>query len=161
MPAIASATAGGGAGTRLRLFTPARLDGLVGMPFPGPPSEFKLPVRSGVRVDRLFRRDGGYVVQAGARVFEADQVVVAMASYQKQRIPEFARQLAPDIGAELHSSDYRNLAQLRAGPVLIAGAGNSGSEDRPRDRERRPPDGDGRVGTSVRSRFASTGWLPG
>ena len=65
--------------------------------------------------------------QAGAQVFEADQVVVAMASYQKQRIPEFARQLAPDI-VQLHSSDYKNLAQLRPGPVLIAGAGNSGSE---------------------------------
>jgi putative flavoprotein involved in K+ transport len=128
----------------LRLFTPARLDGLVGMPFPAPAHEFptkdqmadyleayaahfKLPVRTGVRVDRLSRRDGVYVVQAGARVFEADQVVVAMASYQKQRIPEFARQLAPDI-VQLHSSDYKNLGQLRPGPVLIAGAGNSGSE---------------------------------
>jgi putative flavoprotein involved in K+ transport len=28
----------------------------------------------------------------------------------------------------VHSSDYRNLAQLRPGGVLIAGAGNSGSE---------------------------------
>jgi putative flavoprotein involved in K+ transport len=128
----------------LRLFTPARLDGLVGMRFPAPANEFptkdqmadyleayaarfKLPVRTGVRVDRLYRRDGRYVVQAGEQVFEADQVVVAMASYQKQRIPEFARQLSPDI-VQLHSSDYRNLAQLRPGPVLIAGAGNSGSE---------------------------------
>jgi putative flavoprotein involved in K+ transport len=128
----------------LRLFSPACLDGLAGMPFPAPPFEFptkdqmadyleayaahfKLPVRTGVRVDHLSRRDGVYVVKAGERVFEADQVVVAMASYQNRRIPEFARQLAPDI-VQLHSSDYKNLGQLRPGPVLIAGAGNSGSE---------------------------------
>jgi len=128
----------------LRLFTPARLDGLVGMRFPAPPHEFptkdqmadyleayatrfKLPVRTGVRVDRLYRRDGVFVVQAGAQVFEAEQVVVAMASYQKLKLPAFAPQLGPDI-VQLHSSEYRNLGQLRPGPVLIAGAGNSGSE---------------------------------
>src|SRR6185369_501103 len=35
--------------------------------------------------------------------------------------------LAPDI-VQLHSAEYRNLGQLRPGPVLIAGAGNSGAE---------------------------------
>src|SRR6187401_3270978 len=56
----------------LRLFTPARFDGLIGMPFPAPGSSFPtkddmadyletyaerfaLPVRFGVRVDRLSR----------------------------------------------------------------------------------------------------------
>jgi putative flavoprotein involved in K+ transport len=128
----------------LRLFTPARLDGLAGMPFPAPPdtfptkdemanyleayaARFALPVRTGVTVERLFRRDGRYVVKTGDRELEADQVVVAMASYQRPRLPAFADKLDPGI-VQMHSSDYRNLGQLREGGVLVAGAGNSGSE---------------------------------
>jgi putative flavoprotein involved in K+ transport len=128
----------------LRLFTPARFDGLAGMPFPAPPdvfptkdqmadyleayaAHFRLPVRTGVRVDSLSRRDGRYVVKAGHREFEAEQVVVAMANYQRHRVPAFAHELSPDI-VQLHSSDYRSPAQLQKGGVLIAGAGNSGAE---------------------------------
>jgi putative flavoprotein involved in K+ transport len=128
----------------LRLFTPARYDGLDGMPFPAPPSSFPtkdemadylegyaarfhLPVRSGTRVDGLFRRGGRYVVQAGALQFEADQVVVAMASYQRPKLPAFAAELAPDI-VQLHSSAYKNPGQLRPGATLLVGGGNSGAE---------------------------------
>jgi putative flavoprotein involved in K+ transport len=128
----------------LRLFTPARFDGLVGMPFPAdrysfPTKDemadylesyarrFALPILSGVRVDRLSREGDLYVLEAGERVFTAAQVVVAMATYQKGRIPEFARQLDSGI-LQLHSSDYRNPSQLRPGGVLLVGAGNSGAE---------------------------------
>jgi putative flavoprotein involved in K+ transport len=128
----------------LRLFTPAKFDGLVGMKFPAPPNyfptkdemgdyleayaaKFELPVRSGMRVDRLFQRDGVFVVKAGDVELEANQVVVAMGNYQSHREPAFARELRPDI-VQLHSRDYRNPAQLREGGVLIAGAGNSGAE---------------------------------
>jgi putative flavoprotein involved in K+ transport len=128
----------------LRLFTPAHLDGLVGLRFPAPAdtfptkdqmadylesyaAHFQLPVRTGFKVDRLWQEDGRYVVRAGACELEADQVVVAMASYQQPRVPSFASELRPDI-VQLHSSDYRNPDQLRRGPVLLAGAGNSGAE---------------------------------
>jgi putative flavoprotein involved in K+ transport len=128
----------------LRLFTPAQFDGLAGMPFPAAaytlPSKdamadyleayaarFQLPVRTGVRVDGLSRQDSHFVVMAGERRFEANNVVVAMANYQQPHIPTFATDLDPSI-VQLHSSAYRNLAQLRAGGVLIVGAGNSGAE---------------------------------
>jgi putative flavoprotein involved in K+ transport len=128
----------------LRLFTPARFDGIAGMPFPARPhtfptkdemadylerhaSGFKLPVRTGVTVDRLSREGDRYLVQAGDLLFEADNVVVAMATYQRRRVPAFAGELDPAV-VQLHSSDYRNLSQLREGGVLIVGAGNSGSE---------------------------------
>jgi len=128
----------------LRLFTPAKFNGLDGMRFPAPPNTFPtkdqmadyleayrarfgLPVRTGARVDRLTQRDGRYVVTVGGRDLEARQVVVAMASYQKPRVPPFASQLRPDI-AQLHASAYRNPAQLREGATLVAGAGNSGAE---------------------------------
>jgi putative flavoprotein involved in K+ transport len=128
----------------LRLFTPAKFDGLDGMKFPAPPNHFptkdqmadyleayaarfQLPVRTGARVDRLYRRDGVFVVRAGATEVEANQVVVAMANYQSQRTPAFARDLRSDI-AQVASCDYRNPDQLRDGDVLIVGAGNSGAE---------------------------------
>jgi putative flavoprotein involved in K+ transport len=128
----------------LRLFTPARFDALDGMRFPAPgdhfptkdemadyleayAKRFALPVRHGTRVERLFARDGRYVLQAGGREIEADQVVVAMASYQRPRVPEFAAQLSPDVN-QLHSSRYRGPDSMRAGDVLLVGAGNSGAE---------------------------------
>ena len=128
----------------LRLFTPARFDGLAGMPFPAPADSFptkdamgdyleayakrfNLPVRTGVRVTRVCRKGDGYMVEAGDRRFEADHVVVAMAHYQAPRVPAFARDLDPSLVC-LHSSEYRNPAQLQPGGLLVVGAGNSGSE---------------------------------
>jgi putative flavoprotein involved in K+ transport len=80
-----------------------------------------------VKVDRLSREDRRYLVTAGDRQFEADHVVVAMASYQAPRVPAFGRELDPGI-VQLHSLDYRGPHQLREGGVLIVGAGNSGAE---------------------------------
>jgi putative flavoprotein involved in K+ transport len=128
----------------LRLFTPARYDALPGMPFPAPAhtfptkdamadyleayaAHFALPVETGVTVDGLSARGDGFVVTSGERRYEADNVIVAMANYQRPRIPSFSRELRPDI-VQLHSSEYRNPGQLRRGGVLVVGAGNSGSE---------------------------------
>ena len=80
-----------------------------------------------MRVDRLSRRDDGFLVAAGPLRFEADNVVVAMANYQRPRTPAFAAELDPGI-TQIHSFDYRNPGQLQPGPVLVVGAGNSGSE---------------------------------
>jgi putative flavoprotein involved in K+ transport len=80
-----------------------------------------------VRVQRLARNGRGFEITAGERRYEAANVVVAMSSYQKPRVPPFARDLDPGI-VQLHSSAYRNPSQVVDGPVLIVGAGNSGSE---------------------------------
>ena len=128
----------------LRLFTPARFDGLVGMPFPAKQhsfptkdemadslaayaQRFRLPVRTGVRVDGLSRNGSGFVITAGDRRFAAENVVVAMSNYQKPVVPPFAGELRPDI-VQLHSLDYRSPAQLQDGDVLLVGAGNSGAD---------------------------------
>jgi putative flavoprotein involved in K+ transport len=128
----------------LRLFTPARYDGLDGLPFPAdswsfPTKDqmadyvesyarrFELPVRTGTRVDRVARSSDGLLVSAGDTRILARQVVVAMANFQRPRIPGFAAGLAPHI-VRLHSSNYRNPGQLREGAVLVVGAGNSGAE---------------------------------
>jgi putative flavoprotein involved in K+ transport len=128
----------------LRIFTTARYSGLPGWRFPAPgasyptkdgvaeyleayAAHFDLPVRSGVEVDGLSRDGDRYVVVSGDRRFEAENVVVATGAYQGLRVPGFASELDPGI-LQLASTEYRNPAQLRAGGVLVVGAGNSGAE---------------------------------
>ena len=128
----------------LRLFTPARYDGLDGMPFPAPgfsfptkdemadyleayAKRFQLPVRTGVRVTQVKRSGDGFVLTTSRGTFSARQVVVAMSTFQKPRIPKFAGELSPDI-TQLTSWEYRNRMALREGGVLVVGAGNSGAE---------------------------------
>lgn len=128
----------------MRLFTPARFSGLDGMAFPGEPgsfpdkdamadyleayrARFDLPVRSGARVRRLTRERGRFVALTEDVRYESDDVVIAMADYQRPRAPHFASELDEGI-RQIHSADYRNPGQLRDGPVLLVGAGNSGAD---------------------------------
>jgi putative flavoprotein involved in K+ transport len=128
----------------LRLFTPARYIGLPGDRFPGKGSvtptrdemadylesyaeRFALPVRTGVQVHRVRREGDTYIVSAGDRRFEASNVIVASGAHREPRVPAVARELDPRI-VQLHSSEYRNPSQLRDGPVLVVGAGNSGGD---------------------------------
>ncbi|MDQ2981992.1 MAG: NAD(P)/FAD-dependent oxidoreductase [Actinomycetota bacterium] len=128
----------------LRLFTPARYDGLPGWSFPAPgwsyptaretadyleayAERFDLPVRTGTAVDRLTKVGERYLVECGERRFEADRVVVATGFYGKPSVPDFAAELDPRI-VQMHSSEYRDPSQLRPGGVLLVGAGNSGAD---------------------------------
>jgi putative flavoprotein involved in K+ transport len=128
----------------LRLFTPARYDGLPGLPFPGRPGSFptkgemadylesyaerfRVPVRHGVRAERLTREGDGYLVRAGGLTLEAAQVVVATGAFQTPVVPLFASEIDPAI-RHVHAGDYRNPSQLREGAALVVGAGNSGVE---------------------------------
>ena len=88
---------------------------------------FALPIRNAARVDRLRKEGRRYVVTVGEQEIETDQVIVAMANYQKPKAPDFATELRSDI-VQFHSKEYRSPSQLRKGAVLVVGAGNSGSE---------------------------------
>jgi putative flavoprotein involved in K+ transport len=128
----------------LKLYSPARVDGLPGMKFPAPPysyptgyemadyleeyaARFELPVRSGVAVDGLDRDENRYVVTTGEQRFEAENVVVATGVMQKPVTPDFAADLDPRI-RQLHSFEYRGPEQLQPGTVLVVGAAHSGGD---------------------------------
>ncbi|MDT7844678.1 flavin-containing monooxygenase [Streptomyces justiciae] len=129
----------------LRLFSPAKFDGLPGLPYPGPAWEFptreefadylqayaawaELPVRTGVRVRRLSYDGTRYVVETDGGVrYVAGNVVVAAGYDRLPKMPAYAGELGPDV-RQLHAVDYRNPGQLQDGPVLIVGAGNSGAD---------------------------------
>lgn len=128
----------------LKLYSPARYDGLPGMPFPADDwsfptkdevanyletyaDHFDLPVLGGVTVQKVTKADDRYVIDAGDRQFEADNVVVATGTFGKPHVPEFASELDEGI-LQLHSSEYQRLSQLKDGAVLVVGASHSGGD---------------------------------
>ncbi|GAB3039175.1 NAD(P)/FAD-dependent oxidoreductase [Parafrigoribacterium mesophilum] len=128
----------------LRLFTPAKFDGLPGVRFPEDrlsfptkdqqadyledyAARFDLPVHTGVMVDAVWRDEDGFLVTAGADRWLANNVVLATGGSQRPRLPQLAASIGPEV-LQLHSSEYRNPAQLRPGAVVVVGVGNSGAE---------------------------------
>lgn len=129
----------------LRLYTPARYDGLPGLPFPAadwhfPQKDevadyleryaltFDLPVRMSTRVRRLTPHGTGYRVELDDGAITCDNVVVATGSFGRTPyVPDLAADLAPEI-LQLHSSEYRRPAQLQPGAVLVVGASHSGTD---------------------------------
>ena len=130
----------------LRLYSPARFDGLPGLRFPADPWSFPtkddvaayletyaghwdLPIRLGVRVEGLARDAGhGFVVTTDAEPIHCDNVVVATGTFGRTpMIPDHAADLDQSI-LQLHSSEYRRPGQLRDGPVLVVGASHSGTD---------------------------------
>jgi putative flavoprotein involved in K+ transport len=126
----------------LTLFTAARYSGLPGLPFPGDPDSyptkdavaqylrryattFGLPIRHNTRVTRVTRDSTGFTVRTDGATFHAAQVVAATGPFQLPVVPAVAAAIGADI-VQLHSSAYRNPAQLPDGPVLVVGAANSG-----------------------------------
>jgi putative flavoprotein involved in K+ transport len=128
----------------LRLYSPSQYDGLPGWDMPVPKwsfptkdeladyleqyaERFTLPVRTGVTVQRVERHEGVYVVMTDSGPIAADNVVVATGTWQVPKVPSFAGELDPGI-TQLHSSQYRNMAQLQPGPALVVGAAHSGAD---------------------------------
>ena len=130
----------------LRLYSPAKYDGLPGMPFPADPWSFPqkdevaaflesyaltfdLPVRMSTRVDALEQRaDGGFELSIGGDTITCDNVVVATGTFgQTPNIPDFGHQLDPTV-RQLHSSEYHRPDDLQPGPVLVVGASHSGTD---------------------------------
>jgi putative flavoprotein involved in K+ transport len=129
----------------LRLYTPAKYDGLPGLPFPSADWHFPgkdevadyletyalahdLPVRMSTRVHRLSRNGDGYRAEIDDGVVTCDNVVVATGSFGRTPlVPGVAADLDPGI-LQLHSSEYRRPGQLHPGPVLVVGASHSGTD---------------------------------
>jgi putative flavoprotein involved in K+ transport len=128
----------------LRLFTPNRFNSLPGYAIEGDDwgfptkdeaadyldsyaKHFEFPIAHQVRVERLARDGDKFIASAGDTTFEADNVIVAMASYQVSKTPLFASELDSSI-FQIHIGDYENPDQLKDGAVLVVGLGNSGAE---------------------------------
>jgi putative flavoprotein involved in K+ transport len=130
----------------LRLYSPARWDSLPGFRFPARAfhyptgremgdylaayaDRFALPVRSGIRVERVDPAPDhdGFLVSAAGHQIAARQVVVATGPFRIPSVPAFAKELDPRI-RQMHSHDYRDPSQLQDGPVLVVGLSHSGAD---------------------------------
>jgi putative flavoprotein involved in K+ transport len=87
--------------------------------------QIKAPVRCGVEVTEVTPEADGYQVKTSQGVIKARNVVVATGPFQKPLIPA----AVPEGSiVQVHSSGYKNPAQLPQGAVLVVGAGASGSQ---------------------------------
>ena len=85
------------------------------------------PVREGVEVCSLAKRDGRFTLETSVGELDASAVVLATGAYQKPHRPPAAATLPPDL-FQLDVEGYRNEAVLPPGRVLIVGSGQSGCQ---------------------------------
>jgi putative flavoprotein involved in K+ transport len=128
----------------LVLFTPRMYSCLPGLPLEGDPhgfptkdevahylkgyaETFQLPVQLQTAATRVRKKNNRFYIATSDQMYEAENIVIASGPFQTPKIPDFARFLSPDI-LQLHSSQYKNPADLIEGNVLVVGGGNSGAQ---------------------------------
>src|SRR4029434_5529322 len=89
----------------------------------------KAPTRCGVEVTSLEQAAdfGCYLLTTNSGDIEAANVVIATGPYQQAVIPNMSSEVPKNI-FQVHSSAYRNPAQLPPGAVLVVGSGASGCQ---------------------------------
>ncbi|MDQ6692104.1 MAG: NAD(P)/FAD-dependent oxidoreductase [Candidatus Dormibacteraeota bacterium] len=127
---------------RLHLHTTRRLSALPNRPIPAAAGTWVsrddfidyldecargLTIRFATRVGRIDREEDAWSVRTENDHLRAEQVVVATGYNHTPRIPDWPGR--DTFGGELiHSSKYRNARAFKDRSVLVAGAGNSGTE---------------------------------
>ena len=86
------------------------------------------PIRCGVEVLKVERNAGrsGFRVETSNGVVEAERIVAATGPFQTPVIPAVVPERAGLL--QMHSTGYRNPAQLPDGAVLVVGSGSSGTQ---------------------------------
>lgn len=90
--------------------------------------QMNVPIRCGVEVLSVEKTaDGaGFFVKTSQGSIHARNVVAATGPFQKPSIPSLVPE--QDGLTQMHSTAYRNPAQLSEGAVLVVGAGSSGAQ---------------------------------
>ena len=86
---------------------------------------FNPPLEEGVSVSHVRRLGERFELVTSLGTITADQVVLATGGYPIPIVPRAAAKLSAAI-TQVHSSDYKNPAQLPPGEVLVVGSGQSG-----------------------------------
>lgn len=90
--------------------------------------KIEAPIRCGVEVLKVERNAGrpGFRVETSEGVIEAERIVAATGPFQTPVIPPVVPERAGLL--QMHSTGYRNPAQLPDGAVLVVGSGSSGTQ---------------------------------
>lgn len=128
----------------LVLFTPRSYSALPGLALEGDPSgfptkdeiadyleryaqTFDLPIQFLCHAHRIHKENDTYMISTNDSIIKAKKIVIATGPFHTPRIPSFAQEI-PQLVVQLHSSEYKNPAQLNEGSVLVVGGGNSGAQ---------------------------------
>lgn len=128
----------------LVLFTPRALSSLPGLQMEGPPQGlptknevadylqlyaeiFSLPVHLKTEVLSVEKTGSSFKITTTEKAYSAKQIIVATGPFQSPAVPALSKKLSMEV-QQLHSSEYKNTAQLKKGNVLVVGGGNSGAQ---------------------------------
>lgn len=89
-------------------------------------NSFSPPIKEGVTVSKLDRRDNRFHVMTTIGDFTAQQVVIATGGYHRPNIPRLAERLPKNI-LQLHSVNYKTPQDL-PDEILVVGTGQSGCQ---------------------------------
>ena len=126
----------------LKLFTPSEFNNLPGMKFPHKKghyankyevsnylkdyvTKFNIPIEFNHKIKSLKKEDGVFILKSDTKKFEAKNVIVATGPFHKPFTPPCHTKISKDI-LQIHSEHYKSPDQLKEGPTLIVGAGDSG-----------------------------------
>ncbi|QGK71127.1 SidA/IucD/PvdA family monooxygenase [Allosaccharopolyspora coralli] len=128
----------------LRLFTPAWLNALPGLPFPGEPRRYpfrdevvdylrryanglECEIRTGAHVTSVSAADGGHLATtADGSQHWGKVLVAATGSFVRPHWPELP--LDDYTGQVVHAADYRTPTPFAGQRVVVVGAGNSAAQ---------------------------------
>ncbi len=128
----------------LVLFTPRWYSDLPGLPFPGdrnglPTKDdvadylelyartFEIPVHHNTQAIKLEKATGGYKITTSIGEYASKHVVIATGPFHTPYMPQWASNIPEDI-YQVHTATYKNPDELKEGPVLVVGMGNSGAQ---------------------------------
>jgi putative flavoprotein involved in K+ transport len=128
----------------LVLFTPRSFSALPGLALEGDPSgfptkdeiadyleryahTFDLPIKFSCDVQSVHKENDTFIISTANSIIKTKKVVVATGPFHTLRIPSFTKEFPHQV-VQLHSSEYKNPAQLNEGSVLVVGGGNSGAQ---------------------------------
>ena len=85
------------------------------------------PILNNTDAVNVTLRENYYQVKTNQGIFYADQIVIASGSYPVPIIPSMANKIPHEV-QQIHSEQYKNPQQLKDGPVLVVGSGQSGAQ---------------------------------
>jgi glycine/D-amino acid oxidase-like deaminating enzyme len=87
----------------------------------------RAPVREHTEVTDLRAGNGGFVLSVPDGTIHARRVVVATGPFQRPRIPDYSKDVAPSV-LQTDPTRYRCPEELPDGAVLVVGSGASGCQ---------------------------------
>ncbi|MGO1585468.1 flavin-containing monooxygenase [Mesonia sp.] len=126
----------------LTLFTPTEFNHLPGLDFPAPKGhypnkyevadyfksytkEFDFPLKLNTLIEKIEKKEDRFILTHKDGTYEAKNVVIATGPFHIPYTPPCSEDISEDI-FQIHSNFYKSPSQLKAGPTMVVGDGDSG-----------------------------------